>query len=85
MDDTLVVAYQCDCRPGFLYKNKQTYQIHLKNDRHQRWQEKHDLQHCREQIVRLEILISSLKVERNMWKDMAIRIKQQYEPINLLD
>lgn len=81
----LVQIYSCACRPTFVYRNKQSFQQHFKSQRHLHWQSQQEEQHFREQIIQLENQISSLKVERNMWRDLAMRLKRQYEPTDLLD
>lgn len=81
----LVEIHNCGCRPTFLYRSKQSYQQHLKSQHHLHWQTHREKQHFREQIVQLENMISALKVERNMWRDLAMRLKRQYEPTDLLD
>lgn len=81
----LLEIYQCGCRPSFVYKTRQTYQHHFQNTCHRLWQALQDLQHARGQAARLENQIASLRVEKNMWKDMAIRLKQRYEPDHILD
>lgn len=73
---TLVEIYQCGCRPDFVYKTKQSFRNHYKSERHMCWQYKMENQNLREQIVQLENRISSLKIECNMWKDMAIHYKK---------
>lgn len=81
----MVEMFQCGCNPQHLYKTKQTFQSHFRSIRHQNWQHESNDQDYRRRIIELENIISSLKVERNMWKDMAIRLKQQYDPSSLLD
>lgn len=82
---SLVEIYHCDCNPTFTYKNKQSFKNHFQSIRHQNWQHQFDDQHYRRRITELENIVSSLKVEINTWKEMAIRLKQQYEPYDLLD
>lgn len=82
---SLVQIYQCECNPNFIYKTKQYYQKHFQSIRHKNWQNQYDDQTYRKRIVELENIISSLKLENIMWKEMAMRLKQQYEPTNLLD
>jgi hypothetical protein len=81
----MIEIFHCDCNPQFTYKNKQSFKNHFQSIRHQNWQHESNDQHYRRRITELENTISSLKVERNMWKDMAVRLKQQYEPSCFLD
>lgn len=84
MENTLVEIYNCNCNPQFTYKTKQSFKNHFKSINHQCWQLQQENKNCREKIVELENHISSIKVEKNMWKDMAIRLKRQYEHGDLL-
>jgi len=80
----LVEIYNCDCNPQFTYKTKQSFKNHFKSAHHHCWELQRENRNYREKIVELENHISSIKVERNMWKDMAIRLKRQHEPVDLL-
>lgn len=79
---TIVEVYQCKCNAGFVYKNKQSFKNHFKSERHLCWQYKMDNQNYLEQIIRLENRISSLKIERNMWREMAIRLEKHNNKLN---
>lgn len=85
MSSLLIEVLKCDCNPNFIYKTKQSYNNHYKSERHLKWQRQYNEQNYRKKIIELENTISSLKLENIMWKDMAIQLKQRYEPYNLLD
>lgn len=80
----LVAIYECECRPEFTYKTKQSFKSHLKSEHHLFWQEQQDNQYLRGKVVELENSISTLKIECDFWKQAAIRYKRQYEPRDLL-
>lgn len=84
IENKLVQIYNCDCNPNFTYKTKQSFNNHFKSAHHKCWQCEQDNRNYREKIVELENHISSLKVERNMWKDIAILLKRRHEPSDLL-
>ena len=84
MSEEIVAIYNCNCNPSFTYKTRQCYKNHFKSARHMAWQHEQDIRNLRERIVQLENQLSSLKVETNMWREAAIRLKQKHEPL-LLD
>jgi hypothetical protein len=84
MTDQLIEIYECGCQPQLTYKTKQTYKNHFKSDRHRFWECRETLQHLRQTVVELENKVSSLKVERDIWKELAVQYKRRYEPTDLL-
>lgn len=78
MPETLVAIYNCGCNPSFTYKTRQCYNNHLKSTRHVSWQQAQDIRNLRERIVQLENQLSALRIETDMWKEAAIRSRQQH-------
>lgn len=86
MNEELVEIYNCGCRPEYNYKTKSTYKNHMKSDRHKQWQVQNENQHLRKTITTLQNELSSLKLERNVWRNQTLEMKRKYEPPNdLLD
>lgn len=81
----IIQVYSCDCNPSHTYNNKSSYNNHKKTKRHEAWENKQNNRSYREKIAELENYTSRLKVELQMWKSMALELKQKYEPCDLLD
>lgn len=83
-NNSLIEIYNCGCRPGFVYKSKQSFRAHNKSAHHLYWQCQQENKHLKEKIVELENKNSSLKIECNIWKEQAIKCKRKYEPEDFL-
>lgn len=85
MEKQLIEIFECDCKPSFVWKTKNTFRNHFKSKRHQNYVSNIQETDHRKTIVDLQNKISQLKIENGIWKNKCIELKNKYEPdINLI-
>lgn len=69
----IVEVFNCNCRPGFNWKNRNTFKCHFKTNRHVSYQNKQQELEHRKNITTIQIEIDKLKRENEKLKELLLK------------
>lgn len=82
--NNIQVIYTCPCKENFTYASKASYNQHFKSNRHILYTKQTEEIDSRKKIHNLEIEVSKLKRETEIWKTKYLELSLKYETINFL-
>ena len=77
MSSALVQVLRCECTPNKVYPNASLLHQHYKTKRHLAWEDAKRVDYLEKKITQMQITITNLQVECEVWKTEALRMRHK--------